>query len=65
MSGDIVLSAGVRANLLSLQKTADLMAQTQQRIASAGLRAEVLPPRSDLDTPEDYRRLLASGLITT
>jgi rSAM/selenodomain-associated transferase 1 len=42
---------------------ATVMAQTQQRIASAGLRAEVLPPRSDLDTPEDYRRLLASGLI--
>ena len=32
--GDIVLSAGVRQNLLSLQNTADLMATTQNRLAT-------------------------------
>jgi flagellin-like hook-associated protein FlgL len=32
--GDIVLSAGVRQNLLSLQSTADLMATTQNRLAT-------------------------------
>ncbi len=32
--GDIVLSAGVRKNLLSLQSTADLMALTQNRLAT-------------------------------
>jgi flagellin len=31
---DITLTAGVRQNLLSLQKTADLMAQTQNRLAT-------------------------------
>ena len=31
---DIVLSAGVRQNLLSLQKTADLMGMTQNRLAT-------------------------------
>jgi flagellin-like hook-associated protein FlgL len=31
---DITLSAGVRQNLLSLQNTADLMAQTQNRLAT-------------------------------
>jgi len=34
MSGDIVLSAGVRSNLLALQSTAQLAAQTQQRLAT-------------------------------
>src|SRR5712691_5489670 len=34
MSGDIVLSAGVRSNLLALQSTAQLSAQTQQRLAT-------------------------------
>jgi flagellin len=34
MSGDIVLSAGVRSNLLALQNTASLMAQTQERLAT-------------------------------
>ena len=31
---DITLTAGVRQNLLSLQNTADLMAQTQNRLAT-------------------------------
>ncbi|MEJ2378549.1 MAG: hypothetical protein P8Y71_25265, partial [Pseudolabrys sp.] len=31
---DIILSAGVRQNLLSLQQTADLMSQTQNRLAT-------------------------------
>jgi flagellin len=48
MSGDIVLSAGVRANLLSLQKTADLMAQTQQRL-STGKKVN-----SALDNPINF-----------
>jgi len=34
MSGDIVLSAGIRSNLLALQNTADLQARTQQRLAT-------------------------------
>src|SRR5690242_1635649 len=34
MSSDITLSAGVRQNLLSLQSTATLMAQTQNRLAT-------------------------------
>src|SRR5262245_36220396 len=34
MSGDIVLSAGIRANLLALQNTADLQRRTQQRLAT-------------------------------
>src|ERR1700739_2931635 len=31
---DIVLSAGIRTNLLSLQNTASLIGQTQQRLAT-------------------------------
>ena len=31
---DIVLSAGVRANLLQLQQTSDLITQTQNRLAT-------------------------------
>src|SRR4051794_36114110 len=31
---DITLTAGIRQNLLSLQKTADLMSQTQNRLAT-------------------------------
>ncbi|MDI3468306.1 MAG: Flagellar cap protein FliD [Pseudolabrys sp.] len=34
MSSDITLSSGVRQNLLSLQNTASLMAQTQNRLAT-------------------------------
>ncbi len=34
MSSNITLTAGVRQNLLSLQTTADLMAQTQNRLAT-------------------------------
>lgn len=34
MASNITLSAGVRANLLSLQSTASLMAQTQNRLAT-------------------------------
>jgi flagellin-like hook-associated protein FlgL len=34
MSGDIVLSAGIRSNLLALQNTADLQSRTQQRLAT-------------------------------
>lgn len=46
--GDIVLSAGVRQNLLSLQNTADLMATTQNRLAT-GKKVN-----SALDNPINY-----------
>src|SRR5215467_3394551 len=45
---DIVLSSGIRANLLSLQGTASLIGQTQQRLAT-GLKVN-----SALDNPIDY-----------
>lgn len=45
---DITLSAGVRQNLLSLQKTADLMAQTQNRLAT-GKKVN-----SALDNPTNF-----------
>ena len=47
MSG-IVLSAGVRQNLLSLQGTADLMSQTQNRLAT-GKKVNTA-----LDSPSNY-----------
>ena len=34
MSNDIVLSAGIRQNLLSLQNTATLQSTTQERLAT-------------------------------
>jgi flagellin len=45
---DIVLSAGIRSNLLSLQNTASLIGQTQQRLAT-GLKVN-----SALDNPTSY-----------
>jgi flagellin len=45
---DIVLSAGIRANLLSLQNTANLISTTQQRLAT-GLKVN-----SALDNPIAY-----------
>jgi flagellin len=48
MSGDIVLSSGIRANLLSLQNTASLIGKTQERL-STGLKVN-----SALDNPIDY-----------
>ena len=48
MSGDIVLSAGVRSNLLALQLTSDLMSRTQQRL-STGTRVN-----SALDNPINF-----------
>jgi flagellin len=48
MSSDIVLSAGIRANLLSLQNTASLINTTQQRLAT-GLKVN-----SALDNPIAY-----------
>src|ERR1700704_5395044 len=48
MSGDIVLSAGGRSNLLALQKTANPMAQTQQRL-STGKKGH-----SALDNPINF-----------
>ena len=54
---DIVLSSGIRANLLSLQGTASLIGQTQQRLAT-GLKVN-----SALDNPIDY--FTASSLHAT
>src|SRR5690606_12879720 len=45
---DITLSAGVRQNLLSLQKTADLMSTTQNRLAT-GKKVN-----SALDNPTNF-----------
>src|SRR5262249_7459413 len=57
MSGDIVLSSGIRANLLSLQNTASLISKTQERL-STGLKVN-----SALDNPIDY--FTASSLHAT
>jgi flagellin len=54
---DIVLSSGIRANLLSLQNTASLISQTQQRL-STGLKVN-----SALDNPTSY--FTASSLNAT
>ena len=51
---DIVLSAGVRSNLLQLQKTADLISNTQTKLAT-GKRVN-----SALDNPINY--FTAQGL---
>jgi flagellin-like hook-associated protein FlgL len=52
--GDIVLSAGVRSNLLQLQKTSDLITSTQSKLAT-GKRVN-----SALDNPINY--FTAQGL---
>ncbi len=54
MSSDIVLTAGVRANLLQLQKTSDLITDTQTKLAT-GKRVN-----SALDNPVNY--FTAAGL---
>src|ERR1700744_1629598 len=54
MASDIVLSAGVRANLLQLQKTSDLITATQTRLAT-GKRVNTA-----LDNPVNY--FTAQGL---
>src|SRR5215471_12265069 len=54
---DIVLSSGIRANLLSLQNTASLIGTTQQRL-STGLKVN-----SALDNPIDF--FTASSLHAT
>ncbi|MBX6426907.1 MAG: flagellar protein, partial [Variibacter sp.] len=48
MTSSITLSAGVRQNLLALQKTAELMSVTQNRLAT-GKRVN-----SALDNPTNY-----------
>ena len=52
--GDVTLTAAVRQNLLSLQSTSDLIAQTQNRL-STGLRVA-----SPLDDAVSY--IQAKGL---
>ena len=54
MSGDIVLSAGVRANLLQLQKTSELITNTQGKLAT-GKRVNTA-----LDNPVNF--FTAAGL---
>jgi len=54
MANNIVLSAGVRQNLLALQNTADLMGRTQQRLAT-GKKVN-----SALDNPINF--FTAAGL---
>jgi flagellin-like hook-associated protein FlgL len=54
MSGDIVLTSGVRANLLQLQRTSDLITSTQTRLAT-GKRVN-----SALDNPVNF--FTAQGL---
>src|SRR3954463_15715406 len=54
MSGDIVLTSGVRQNLLQLQKTAELISNTQTKLAT-GKRVN-----SALDNPINY--FTAQGL---
>src|SRR5712691_11698438 len=48
MAGDIVLSTGIRSNLLALQNTADLQARTQNRLAT-GKKVN-----SALDNPNSF-----------
>src|SRR6185312_1280144 len=67
MSSNITLSAGIRANLLSLQQTSDLMTLTQNRLAT-GKKVN-----SALDNPLNYFQSSAlsarasdlSGLLDT
>jgi uncharacterized protein len=40
-----------------------VLAATRERIARARLRCHELPPLPDLDTPDDYRRAVAAGLL--
>ena len=54
MAGDIVLSAGVRSNLLQLQKTSELITSTQSKLAT-GKRVNTA-----LDNPINY--FTAAGL---
>jgi flagellin len=56
MSGDVILSAGVRANLLALQNTAELITRTETRLAT-GKKVN-----SALDNP--YNFFVASGYQT-
>ena len=51
---DIVLTAGVRSNLLQLQKTADLITNTQTKLATGK------QVNSALDNPNNY--FTAQGL---
>ena len=42
---------------------AEVMARTRKRIAAAGLRCVELETLWDVDRPDDYRRLRASGIV--
>lgn len=41
----------------------EVLAATRERIAALGLRAALLDPRPDLDTPEDYMHATARGWL--
>jgi rSAM/selenodomain-associated transferase 1 len=43
---------------------AEVLRQTQARIAALGLRCALRPTLDDLDTAADYERALAAGLLT-
>lgn len=43
---------------------AGVMRETRERLRAAGAAWRELPERWDVDRPEDYRRLLASGLLS-
>ncbi len=43
---------------------ASVMRDTRARLRAAGARWREMPVRWDVDRPEDYRRLLASGLLS-
>ena len=43
--------------------TADVMKDTRERLSALGWRWQELEPLWDVDRPEDYQRLLASGLF--
>jgi hypothetical protein len=42
---------------------ADVMRATRERLRAAGAAWKEMPTRWDVDRPEDYRRLVASGLL--
>jgi glycosyltransferase A (GT-A) superfamily protein (DUF2064 family) len=42
---------------------ATVMRETRERLRSAGATWTEMPVRWDVDRPEDYRRLAASGLV--
>jgi glycosyltransferase A (GT-A) superfamily protein (DUF2064 family) len=42
----------------------DVMKETRLRLRRSGATWREMPTRWDVDRPEDYRRLMASGLLS-